>query len=86
MPDETVMDKIRNLERVTKDANPAAKEWSIYLTPTAALIPIKGWQAVTNSPDTPLPEATLERCLEWISKTAGLRYEVFDSKILIDAK
>lgn len=85
-PDETVVQKVQHLERVTKEANPTAEAWAIYLTPDAALVPIKGWQADMNRPDTPLPRATLRDCLTWLSTVAGLRFEVVDYKVLIDLK
>ena len=85
-PDETVAEKIMNLERATRNANPTAKEWAIYLTPSAALVPIKGWVANLDRPDTPIPEATLGECLIRIFNISGLRYEVMNARILIDIK
>ena len=83
-PDETVLDKVKNLEQATRQANPEAKEWSIYLTPAAASISIKGWQADMNRPDTPRPEGTLAECLQSLANRAGLRYDVLNGKVLID--
>ncbi|MFO1489988.1 MAG: hypothetical protein U1F77_08270 [Kiritimatiellia bacterium] len=85
-PDETVVQKIQHLERATREANPTSEVWAIYLTPDAALVPIKGWQADMNRPDTPLPQTTLKDCLTWLSSVAGLRFEVVKSKVLIDVK
>ena len=86
-PDELVVDKVENLERVAREANPDAKSWSIYLTPQAATILIKGWKGNLNTPDTPLPEATLGKCLDWLCRhVPELQYEVIDTKILIDVK
>ena len=85
-PDETVAEKILNLERATRNANPTAKEWAIYLSPAAAIVSIEGWTANLDRPDTPIPEATLSECLMRILNIAGLRYVVFDARILIDVK
>jgi hypothetical protein len=86
-PDELVVDKVRSLERVARDANPKAEPWSIYLTPNASTIPIKGWEADLNRPDTPLPEATLGQCIEWLCRRVPtLQYEVVEGRILIDVK
>ena len=87
-PDETVAEKIMHLERATREANPTAKEWSIYLTPAAALVPIKGWPAYMGGPEdaTPIPEATLGECLLRLFNTAGLRYEIFNARVLVDVK
>ena len=83
-PDETVANKVKHLENVVREANPNAPPWSIYLTPTAATTQIKGWEADLNRPDTPLPEATLDLCLEWLSKAAGLTYKMEEECILIE--
>ena len=87
-PDETVAEKIMHLERAAREANPNAKEWSIYLTPAAALVTIKGWPAYMGGPEdaTPIPEATLGECLMRIFNSAGLRYEIFNARVLIDVK
>lgn len=86
-PDELVVDKVKNLERVAREANPDAKTWSIYLTPQAATILVKGWKGNLNTPDTPMPEATLGKCLDWLCRhVPDLQYGVVDTKILIDVK
>jgi hypothetical protein len=67
--------------------HPAAKPWSVYLTPQAATIPVKGWKADLNRPGTPLPEASLGQCLDWLCRRVpALQYELVDDKILIDVK
>jgi len=86
-PDETVVEKVKNLERVAREANPDAKPWSIYLTPRAATIVIKGWKEDLNRPDTPLPQATLGACLDRLARRVPeLRQEILDGRILIDVK
>ena len=87
MPDETVLEKVTSLENVTRAANPDAPQWSIYLTPQAATIRIKGWQADWNRPDTPLHEASLGKCLDWLCRRVpSLHYEVIDERILVGVK
>jgi len=87
IPDETVLDKVRNLEHVTRTANPNVSRWAIYLTPTAATIQVKGWKADLNRPDTPIRELTLGECLRWLCRyVPDLRFEVLNDRILIDIK
>ena len=85
IPDEIAANKIFNLERATRAANPKENEWSIYMTPSAALVPISGRQAAAENSD-PISKSTLGNCLARISKLAGLRYEVFNDRIFIDLK
>ena len=85
IPDEMAVDKIFNLERATRAANPKENEWSIYMTPSVALVPISGRQAAADN-NGPISKSTLGDCLARISKLAGLRYEVFNDRVLIDLK
>ena len=85
IPDEMAANKIFNLERATRAANPKANEWSIYMTPSAALVQISGIQAAAENSG-PISKSTLGNCLARISKVAGLRYEVFNNRIFIDIK
>ena len=85
IPDEMAAKKIFNLERATRAANPKESEWSIYMTPSAALVPISGSQAVADN-NGPISKSTLGDCLARISELAGLRYEVDNNRIFIDLK
>ena len=86
-PDETILTKITSLESAAREANPKAKPWSVYITPEAGNIKIKGWKADLDIPDDPLPEASLGRCIEWICRLhPTLQYEALDGKILISTK
>ena len=86
-PDESVVDKVKNLERVARAANPKAKPRTVYLTPEAATIPIRGWKEDLNRHDTPLPEASLGQCLDWLCRRVPtLEYTVVGDKILIYVK
>jgi hypothetical protein len=86
-PDETVLEKVRQLETVTRAANTNAADWTIFLSPAAAILPVKGWKADMNRPDTPLPEATLGECLQWLCRhVPELRFEVLDGRVLIQTK
>jgi hypothetical protein len=87
MPDETVLEKVANLEKVTRAANPNASQWRIYLTPDAAAINVKGWEADNNRPDTPVPELSLGDCIRWLCRhVPDLQFEVLNDRILIEKK
>lgn len=86
-PDETILVKVASLESAARKAHPDTKPWSIYLTPQAANIKIKGWKYNPKIPDQPIGLARLDDCIQMICNLhPKLQYEVIGDKILISAK